>query len=73
MVLGKRINKKNFFKMQQLSFESVPEISLPPCILCSYVQLCCIAAPTLGLISSGMALISRAVKINAQTREIMGS
>jgi hypothetical protein len=32
MVLGKRINTKKFFLMQQLSFESVPDISLPPCI-----------------------------------------
>jgi hypothetical protein len=32
-----------------------------------------LAALTLGLISRGIALISRAVKINALTRKIMGS
>jgi hypothetical protein len=36
MVLGKIINTKNIFLMQQLSSESVPEISLPPCITVSY-------------------------------------
>jgi hypothetical protein len=35
MVFGKRINNKIFFSMQQLSIESVPEISLPPCIVAS--------------------------------------
>jgi hypothetical protein len=33
--LGKRINNNKKNLMQQLSFESVPEISLPPCTYAS--------------------------------------
>jgi hypothetical protein len=39
MVLGKRINNKNLFLMQQLSIESVPDLSLPPCIFLSHWRM----------------------------------